>query len=60
MMLAVYFVLAWSLVGFLAAVLMGRAIAICYGEQHEGAESAGATRAARTNADKDVRTARAA
>jgi hypothetical protein len=35
MMLALYVVLGWSLAGFVAAVLMGRAIAACSGEQSE-------------------------
>jgi hypothetical protein len=58
MMFAIYFVLAWSLVGFLAAVLMGRAIAVCAGEERQ--DQAGAARPARTEAGKAPRAAKAA
>jgi hypothetical protein len=36
MMLAIYFVVGWSVVGCVAALLMGRAIAICTGERDQG------------------------
>lgn len=35
MMFALYVVLGWSLAGFIAAVLMGRAMAACSGEQQD-------------------------
>lgn len=57
MTFAIYFVLTWSLVGFLAAVLMGRAIAICAGDQHQNTILNGAMLPARTQTEKDLRTA---
>ncbi len=37
MMFALYVVLGWSLAGFVAAVVMGRAMAACSGEQQDAA-----------------------
>jgi hypothetical protein len=35
MMFVIYGVLAWSMIGFLAALLMGRAMAICGGSERD-------------------------
>jgi hypothetical protein len=53
MMLAIYFVLGWCLIGGIAALLMGRAIAICSGEtrRDEMAET-GAMASAQASAGK--------
>ena len=35
MMLAIYILVAWSLIGGLAAILMGRAMAVCAGRARD-------------------------
>jgi hypothetical protein len=35
MMFALYVLLAWSVIGGLAVIVMGRAIAICAGSEHD-------------------------
>ncbi len=61
MMLAIYFVLAWTLVGGIAALLMGRAIAICSGEQQQGGMAeTGATASVQTSAKKALPATKAA
>jgi hypothetical protein len=59
MMFALYVVLGWSLAGFVAALVMGRAIAICNGE-HEDAVLATAEQPARPHATKVLPAAKAA
>lgn len=61
-MLAIYFVLAWSLVGCIAALLMGRAIAICSGERRQdGLAETDATASVReATGKKPLSTAKAA
>lgn len=61
MMFAVYFVLAWSVVGGIAALLMGRAIAICSGEQRRDVSVAdNASLPARVQNEKPLRSVKAA
>jgi hypothetical protein len=59
MMFAIYFMLAWSLVGCVAALLMGRAIAIGSGEQQQ-AEMAAAGASLQESAKKVLPAAKAA
>jgi hypothetical protein len=59
MMFALYVVLGWSLTGFVAALLFGRAIAICNGEQQD-AELVPAGQPVRAQKTKTVSAARAA
>jgi hypothetical protein len=47
-MLAIYILVAWSLVGGIVAVLMGRAIAVCAGREQDEPALAQALRPART------------
>jgi hypothetical protein len=49
-MLAIYVLLAWSMLGGIAAVLMGRAIAACAGREQDEPALAQALRPARTGA----------
>ena len=60
MMLAIYIVLAWSLVGCVVALLMGRAIAICTGEHQDEMAMAGATMAQAETDRKPLRAVKAA
>ncbi len=60
MMFAIYFVLAWSLVGCIAALLMGRAIAVCAGQQQAEMVEAGATASTATSGTKTLPAAKAA
>ena len=50
MMLAIYVLLAWSMIGGIAAVLMGRAIAVCNGGEQDEPALAQALRPSRTPA----------
>jgi hypothetical protein len=59
MMFALYVVLGWSLAGFVVAVLMGRAIAVCNGEQQDTALAA-AEQPVRAQTTKAFQAAKAA
>jgi hypothetical protein len=48
MMLALYGLLAWSMIGGIAALVMGRAIAICSGPERDEAGLARSLRPQRT------------
>ena len=47
MMLAIYVLLAWSMIGGIAAVLMGRAMAACAGREQDETALAQALRPSR-------------
>ena len=48
MMLAIYILVAWSMIGGIAAVLMGRAMAVCAGREQDEPALAQALRPSRT------------
>jgi hypothetical protein len=60
MMIAIYVVLAWSLVGCIAALLIGRAIAICSGDQQSEMIESVATTASAGSSSKALPAAKAA
>lgn len=61
MMFAVYFVVAWSVVGCIVALLMGRAIAVCSGEQRRDVPAVdNVSLPARTQNEKPLRTVKVA
>jgi hypothetical protein len=60
MMLVIYGVLAWSMIGFIAAVLMGRAMAICAGAERDEAGLARSLRPLRTQPAKSLETRKVA
>ena len=60
MMFALYVVLGWSLVGSIAAVLMGRAMAACSGEQQDTVLTMTDQQPVRTQTTKSFSAAKAA
>jgi hypothetical protein len=60
MMLALYVLLAWSVIGGLAAVVMGRAIAVTAGAERDEADLARALRPARAQQVVSLETRRVA
>jgi hypothetical protein len=60
MMLAIYVLLAWSMVGGIVAVLMGRAIATCAGREQDEPALAQALRPMRAQAARGLETRKVA
>jgi hypothetical protein len=60
MMFAIYVLLAWSMIGGIAAVLMGRAIAVCGRHEQDEPALAHALRPARMPAAKTIETRKVA
>jgi hypothetical protein len=60
MMLALYGLLAWSLIGGIAALVMGRAIAICNGPERDDATLGGSLRPMRPQTAQDLETRKVA
>jgi hypothetical protein len=58
MMFAIYVLLAWSFIGGLAAILMGRAIAVCGGQERDDAALAHVLRPLRKPAAQTFEAAR--